>query len=316
MRSGLRLQADGARFFTSMSGCYVAFHKQLGDLVLLEPALTKLRAHHGPPVRLMTRNGHADLVALMEGVQFVKGLPLRPAGALYCFDPLPKSALRSALAPAWKRHLVPPERWELHWFHPLLFPRPSNPELDESYIAEFFWKNVPVPSDQSFRPPVLNLPPPEWAPEGCEPGGYVLVNATSGWKKKMWTVEGWTALLQSLGTDCPCVLTSAMSDWQRNHCGSIAAATGGRLLTTTTRQFLWLCANARAVLTVDGAASHLAAAFSVPCFTLFGPSTMAHWHRPSPIHIAYHQPPDKDGTRRLRDLKPAQVIEALGALRL
>jgi len=292
-----------------MPGCYAVFHKQLGDLVLLEPALSRLRDHHGAPVGLMTRNGHADLARLMAGVEVVRGLPLAPAAALYCFDPLPKSSLRSLLAPALKRHLIPPERRELHWFHPFLFPRPSNSELGDSYIAEFFWKNTPVPSDLPFRPPVLTRPPRDWAPEGWEPGKYVLVNATSGWKNKMWTVAGWTALLEPL--DCPCVLTSAGAVWQKEHCERIAAATGSALLPTTTRQFLWLCANARAVLTVDGAASHLAAAFSVPCFTLFGPSSMDHWHRPAPGHVAFQAPPDTDGVRRLKKLPPEPVVEAV-----
>jgi len=292
-----------------MSGCYAVFHKQLGDLVLLEPALSRLRDYHGAPVRLMTRTGHADLVRLMPGVKMVRGLPLAPAAALYCFDPLPKSAFRSVLAPVLKRHLVPPERWELHWYHPFLFPRPSNPELGDSNIAEFFWENTPVPSEQPFRPPVLSPPPDSWAPEGWEPGRFVLVNATSGWKKKMWSVEGWTALIQSL--DCPCVLTSASADWQMAHCGSIAAATGSALLSTTLRQFLWLCANARFVLTVDGSASHLAAAFSVPCFTIFGPSRMAHWHRAVPGQAAFQAPTDAAGVCRLKKLPPEPVVEAV-----
>ncbi|MFZ4776884.1 MAG: glycosyltransferase family 9 protein [Terrimicrobiaceae bacterium] len=299
-----------------MAGCYAAFHKQLGDLLLMEPAFSRLIAHHGAPVMLMTRNGHSDLVSLMPGVQMVRGLALRPARTLYCFDPLPKSALRAALAPVVKRLLIPPERYEMHWYHPLLFPSFSSPELGDSYIAEFFWKNTPVPAHKPFRPPVLTPPPREWAPEGVEPGRYVLVNATSGWKKKMWTVSGWTSVLKSLGPKYPCILTSARSEWQLEHCASIAEATGSKTIPTDMRQFLWLCANARAVLSVDGAASHLAAAFSVPCFTLFGPTSMANWHHPAPGHIAFQAPADTSGMRRLKDLQPEPVIEALAALGL
>jgi ADP-heptose:LPS heptosyltransferase len=302
------------KFFSPMSGCYVAFHKQLGDLVLLEPALSRLRGHHGEPVMLMTRNGHADVVELMEGVQFVKGMPLRPADALYCFDPLTKSSLRSALAPAGRRFLIAPEKRESQWFHPLLFSRPTNPDLRDSYIAEYFWQHTPVPAAMPFRPPVLRPPPREWAPAGWEPGSYVLVNATSGWKKKMWSIKGWTSVLNALPRDYPCVLTSVGSGWQKEHCEAIASATGSVLQPTTMRQFLWLCANARAVLTVDGAASHLASAFSVPCLTIFGPTSLAHWHRPAPNHVAYQAPPDNDGKRRLRKLDPAPVIEAMAKL--
>lgn len=296
-----------------MAGCYAAFHKQLGDLVLLEPALSRLRSHHGPPVRLMTRNGHADLVALMPGVEFAKGFPLTPSRSLYCFDPLNKSALRSLLAPVFKRHLIPPERAELHWYHPFVFPRPRNPELGDSYVAEFFWRNTPVPSSTPFRPPLLTKPPAGWAPPGFEPRSFILLNPTAGWRKKMWTVDGWTKVIRSLHAPVPVVLTNGGAGWQKDHCEGIAAATAATIQPTTLRQFLWLCANARAVLTVDGSASHLAAAFGVACFTLFGPTNISNWHRPAPGHFAFQAPPDKDGVRRLRKLEAEPVIEALAS---
>lgn len=299
-----------------MAGCYAAFHKQLGDLVLLEPALSRLAAHHGRPVRLMTRNGHADLVSLLPGVRFVKGLATVPARALYCFDPLNKSAVRSLLAPVRQRHLIPPERAELQWYHPLIFPPVSNPELGDSYVAEFFWQNTPVPARSPFRPPALERPPDDWAPEGWKKGDFILVNPTAGWKKKMWTVGGWTRLLGSLGQGSRFVLTNGGAVWQSAHCAGIAKATGAAVLSTSMRQFLWLCANARAVLTVDGSASHLAAAFGVPCFTLFGPTSLANWHRPAPGHLAFQAPADAGGSRRLRNLEPEPVIEALAALGL
>ncbi len=294
--------------------CYAAFHKQLGDLVLLEPALTRLREHFGGTVRLMTRNGHADLVGLMPGVEFVRSLPLAPARDLFCFDPLNKSAFRSLLAPVLHRHLIRPEASELQWYHPLLFSSPATPELGDSYVAEFFWQHTPVPANGPFRPPALSKPPEEWRPGAFEPGGYVLVNPTAGWKSKMWTASGWIAALDSLGGKIPLVLTHAAADWQKAHAEEIAQAIGARVLPTTLREYLWLCANARAVLTVDGAASHLAAAFGVKCFTLFGPTSLGQWHRPAPGHVAIQAPVNSDGRRRLRRLAPESVIEAIRQL--
>ena len=264
----------------------------------------------------MTRSGHADVVRLMPGVEFVKGLALSPARSLYCFDPLNKSAFRSLLAPVVKRHHVRPAQVELHWYHPLIFSRPLNPELGDSYVAEYFWANTPVPANGPFRAPVLSKPPDDWAPEGLLPGEFLLVNPTSGWKKKMWTVGGWTAVLRSLGSGCRFVITHAGSEWQSAHCEGIAAATGAEIRPTTLRQFLWLCANARAVLSVDGAASHLAAAFGVKCFTLFGPTSLANWHRPAPGQIAFQAPPDNAGSRVLKKLAPEPVVEALASLNL
>jgi hypothetical protein len=69
-----------------MSGCYAVFHKQLGDLVLLQPALAKLCQHHGAPVECMTRTGHGPLLQLMPGVRFRRGVPLAYRRHLYCFD--------------------------------------------------------------------------------------------------------------------------------------------------------------------------------------------------------------------------------------
>ena len=264
----------------------------------------------------MTRNGHADLVELMPGVEFVKGFPLSPARSLYCFDPLNKSAFRSVLAPVLKRHHIRPAQVELHWYHPLVFSRAINPELGDSYVGEFFWANTPVPSTAPFRPPVLTRPPDDWAPEGWKAGEFILVNPTSGWKKKMWTVEGWTAVLRSLGSGHRFVLTNGGSEWQKAHCDGISSATGAAILPTTLKQFLWLCANARAVLSVDGAASHLAAAFGVKCFTLFGPSILVHWHYPAPGQVVFQAPQNAEGVRSLRKFGADPVIEALAALEI
>jgi len=295
-----------------MSGCYAVFHKQLGDLVLLEPCLSRLRDHHGAPVRLLTRSGHAPLAGLIPGVRFIRGIPLVPAGHLYCFDPLRKSAARSLFAPVRSRKFLPAEQRELGWFHPILFPRVTTPDLGDSYVAEFFWTHTPVPAKCPFRPPKLEPPPAAWAPPGRVPGTYLLVNPTAGWRHKSWTTDGWSRVLKAL--DLPVLLTGAGSDWQVTQCREIADKTGARAeslaSSTTLKEYLWLCANARAVLTVDGAASHLAAAFGVPCLTLFGPSIFSNWHRPAPQHIALQAPPDKDGIRRMRGLDAAAVVEA------
>ena len=67
---------------------------------------------------------------------------------------------------------------------------------------------------------------------------------------------------------------------------------------------------------MDGAASHLAAAFGVKCFTVFGPSILANWHRSAPGHIAFQAAPDHAGSRILKKLEPEPVVEAFSALGL
>jgi len=299
-----------------MPGCYAAFHKQLGDLVLLEPALSKLRDSHGGPVRLFTRGGHAALVELISGAVSAQGLAVSPGADFYCFDPLRKSALRAITSPVLRRHLIVPEDRELQWFHPWIFRRAPSPEIGDSYVAEFFWDHTPVPSDASFRPPRLERPPDSWAPLDIARNSFILINATSGWRMKMWTPAAWAAVIAGLESDVPILLTNGGHTWQSEHCQKIIELAGGpvRILPSTMREFLWLSANARAVLTVDGSASHLAGAFGTPVLTLFGPTNINNWHRPGPRNIALLAPETGREQRHLRDLAPADVLAAARSL--
>ncbi len=303
-----------------MPGCYVVFHKQLGDLLLLEPALAKLRAHHGAPVNVLTRAGHEPLLQLMDGVVFQPGPPLGWRDLLVCYDPLNKSALRSLLVPARKKICVLPEKREMHWFHPLLFGQILVPELGDRYVAEYFWENTPVPTGEAFRLPRLTAPPAAWQPSGFSGGPFLLINPTSGWRQKCWVAERWAEILRLLHETGGhrFLLTSASTDWQIEHCREIARLAGPSVQsltgTTTLQNFLWLCARADAVLTVDGAASHLAQAFGVPSLTLFGPTHLSNWHRDTPRNRAVQAPPSKDGKRRLKNLPVSEVTAQAATL--
>lgn len=298
-----------------MPGCYAVFHKQLGDLVLLEPALSRLRDHHGAPVSVMTRNGHGPLLRLMEGVRWQRGLPFAWRSHLYCFDPLNKSAWRSLLAPAGKKLCILPGKSEMSWFHRPLFGDVIVPGLGDRYVAEYFWALAPVPANGPFRPPRLTAPPAAWRPGGVEEP-FILVNPTSGWRRKNWLPDRWAEVLRGLHqAGAPSfVMTSASTDWQIGHCREIEKSAGPvvRRLAggTTLENFLWLCANARMVLSVDGAASHLAAAFGVGTLTLFGPTSIHNWHYPAGKSVALQASTDKDGKARVRNLPAAEVLAA------
>jgi len=190
------------------------------------------------------------------------------------------------------------------------------PELGNCYVAEYFWAHTPVPTTAPFRPPQLTRPPAAWRPSGWNDAPFVLLNPTSGWRQKTWTAEGWAAVLRTLHeAGSPRVLmTSASTDWQVAHCREIETQAGAQVSSlangTSLENFLWLCAHADMVLTVDGAASHLAAAFGRRSLTLFGPTNMANWHHPTPLNRALSAPKDKDGKRRLRKLPPQEVCHA------
>lgn len=303
-----------------MSGCYVVFHKQLGDLLLLEPALSRLRAHHGLPICVLARNGHAPLLELIPGLRFQHGLALTPRSHLYCYDHQNKSALRALLIPARKKRVILPESREIAWFHRPLFGDLIVTELRDRYVAEYFWANTPVPTAEPFRPPRLKPPPDAWTPPGFDPAPYVLLNATSGWRHKSWLPERWAEVLRALHAEhgLHFVLTSASTDWQIRHCQDIQKLTGPYVRSlasgTSLENFLWLTAHARMVLTVDGAASHLAAAFGVRNLTLFGRTNIHNWHHPTPTSIALQAPPSRDGICRLRDLPVPGVLAAARTL--
>ena len=113
-------------------------------------------------------------------------------------------------------------------------------------------------------------------------------------------------------------MTSATVDWQVQHCHEIEEKSGPyvRNLSSGTglEAFLWLCSRAQAILTVDGAASHLAQAFGVKSLTLFGPTNRRNWHYSGTRNVAIQAPPSKDHVCRLRNLPGEQVIEAASRL--
>ena len=297
-----------------MAGCYAVFHKQLGDLVLLQPALARLQARHGGVVHLLTRSGHEPLVSLLPGVKLQRGPAVMPRSRLYGFDGTRKSALRSLMAPAWSRMAVFPQRDEREWYHPLIFRPTLQPALGEEYVAEYYWRHLPWPSVGAFMPPKLELPPAEWQPQSFRQEPFLLLNPTSGWQKKSWTPDGWAEVIRAVRrqTGWRVVMTSASEPWQLKHCREIKERAGSEVESlasgTSLREFLWLCSRARGVLGVDGSASHLAAAFGIKNLTLFGPTNMRNWHRPGEISRALQSPASEDGIARLRNLKAEPVL--------
>lgn len=299
-----------------MSGCYVVFHKQLGDLLLLEPTLAKLHAHHGAPVAVITRSGHEPLLELMASAEYQPGYPLAWRSHLYCYDPKSKSAWRSLITPAARKVAILPARAEMAWYHPLVFGSPIIPELRAEYVAEYFWQHTPVPAKEAFRLPRLARPPEEWRPAGFSNAPFVLINPTSGWKQKMWRADRWVEVLRAarLQFDARLLMTSTSIDWQLAHCREITDSAVSLVESlssgTSLREFLWLCSRARAILTVDGAASHLAQAFGVPSLTLFGPTSMENWHRDTERNFAV-QAPARDGKYSMKHLPVTSVLAAL-----
>jgi ADP-heptose:LPS heptosyltransferase len=230
---------------------------------------------NGQAVDLITRSGFQALGSLMPHVNFRSKPNGKIYNTLWCFDDRRKSAFYSLLSRAREKHLLINPGASIQWYHSKIFRTIQAPKLGRSHISEYYWKHTLENNHGSFRPPELAPPPKKWA---CPISSinYLHVNPTSGWKSKNWTAEKWAITINRLAQHGigPVVMTSGTQDWQKEHCAAICR----RLIEpieciageTTIKNYLWIIWNAKAVLTVEGSASHIAAAFKRRCLTLFG----------------------------------------------
>jgi ADP-heptose:LPS heptosyltransferase len=85
-------------------------------------------------------------------------------------------------------------------------------------------------------------------------------------------------------------MTSGAQDWQKEHCEQICRRLKYPIENlsglTTLENYLSIVWNAKLVLTVEGSAGHIAAAYRHKCVTLFGHSSLTHLHRSTPYSYA------------------------------
>lgn len=279
----------------------VICHKQLGDMTLLEPTLRKLSLAAGRPVELLTRSGHAPLISLMDGVRMTGRAWLRAFDAIFCYDDLDKSALHAMLAFAPRKDLLLRAPGEMTRWNRRAFYEIRAPGIADAYLARYNWDYTVVEAREPWRAPVLRRPADAWRPPAFDADDYVLLNSTAGWKSKRWKSSSWAKVAAALlDAGVPrIVVTSGGMDWQREHSKKIAAALGDRAIylggSTQLKEFLWLVSRSRLVLGVDGAASHLAAAFGGRSLTLFFRTNPHNWHWPTEKSVALLAASANDG---------------------
>lgn len=258
----------------------VIYRKQLGDVLLLQPALQVL-AGRGQ-VLLSTRPGFADLIGLMPGPVQVAPHYLPRADEVYCLEAKPAALLYAAQALGAKRQLILTRDEAPAWSRWIFQARHVVPG-GNSYRAALFHRMVGGETER-FVPPTLLSPPAEWSPAGL-PARYGVIHPTAAWQRKTWSPENWVRALQEIPRDFPWVVSSGPSAWEIELATRVARGLGERAINlagkTSLRQYLGLLAGAAVTLCVDGSASHLSAAFGHPTLTLFGPTNPAHWHWPT-----------------------------------
>lgn len=264
----------------------VIYRKQLGDVLLLQPALEYL-VQQGFSVRLDTRPSFVDLLSLMPGnIRLQSGWGGMP-NRVYCMESRIGAILKAVLAPARHRFLCLTSD-KAKWWYKWAFSEYRTLPKESVHVSLAHYLLLGG-RRSDFSPPRLNPPPPSWQPEGV-PDRYLLLHPTAAWARKSWPEERWSRVLQRLDTNLPIVMTSGGAAWEVAMVKRIAEAVGDRQIIslggkTSLRQYISVISRARAVFCVDGSASHLAAAFRVPAVTLFGPTNAMRWFWPTARHI-------------------------------
>lgn len=261
------------------------YHKQLGDTLLLQPALAKLAEQDGEPVGLVTRPGFADLVNLMPGVKWVEWRPVPVVERLLSYDAGDRSSMVSFWCRARVKHLLTFSSFYVRFYHGWIFNHIHLCDQAQMYRGFYHWSCTTGEGD--FEPPRLDMPPENWLPKEPLNAPFLMIHVTSAWQRKCWPASSWRIVVERMKslTGLPVVLTGGVSEWERGLCAEIAAGMsgvtnlGGK---TQLREIMAVASRASLIFTVDGFVSHLAAAFRRPCMTLFGPTNVNHWHLTQP----------------------------------
>lgn len=256
--------------------------KQLGDTLLLQPALAHLAARDGVAVDLYTNPAFAPLVELMPGAR----LPERGGryGQLWVFEQGSKAARQAFVLRAREKRVVLLREKYRQWFHRWVFSGVDVVPRMYGYRAEDFFLAV---GGVDFQPPMLRTPPPEWMPAVELPSDFLLIGPTSAWESKAWSPAQWAQLVDALDAlDVPVVMAGGGSEWELRHTAEICAALRRPVVNlvgrTSLRELFAVVAKARAVVAIDGAMAHIAAALRRPSLALFGPTRSEEWHWPGP----------------------------------
>lgn len=295
----------------------VIFHKQLGDTLLLEPALAKLAAFHGEPVRLSTRASFLAMVDLMDGVVAEASVGMGRASRVISFSANGRAGFKTFLTSAPEKRLVVENEGRLRWWHRFVYRsgREVRP-IGDQYRARHYFDAMPCAETVPFRPPRLRLPDPEWRHPQL-PERYLLLHPTAAWRSKAWPAEHWVEVLDALHDSGygPFVVTGGVEPWERQFAAGICESSRARTLNlaglTSLKSYLYTVAHAQGVLCVDGSSSHLSAAFGRPCLTLFGSSSAIHWHWKTERAVALVPPEDvRKNKGSVRCIPVSEVLQA------
>ncbi len=154
-------------------------------------------------------------------------------------------------------------------------------------------------------------------------GDYVVISPFTRWPSKNWSLTRYRELLEALPAGVDRVLTGAASD--REQVATLEGAGDGRVVNLCGRldlqEFAALVGGARAMISGDSFAMHLAVACQTPVVALFGPTDETRVGPVGPLSRVLRGDDGcsrcyrRDCPRRCIDaITPAQVISALSAM--
>jgi ADP-heptose:LPS heptosyltransferase len=266
----------------------VIYWKQLGDLVLMEPTFSKLAASTKSDIYVATNSEFGPLLSLMENVYLAPVFLLSNIKQVFSFDHRLRACIKSLLTRSSCKYLILSNQKYLKLWHKYFYTDIEMLEPSSKYRAKYFFDSISQTSEMSFRPPKLKAPPEIWKPSYLPPK-YIIIHPTSAWKNKSWSSRSWVSVIDALNKigAGPFLITGGKSLWEIEFAESIVKQSKCQILNlcgkTDIQEYLSIIFNSTMVLSIDGSAAQIAAAFNRPNLTLFGPSAPLHWHWPSKI---------------------------------
>lgn len=286
---------------SQMSRAAIISDKQLGDVTLLEPLSRLLAKRTGKQTALFVNQAFRPLIDLMPSAVWGPEIEER-FGESWTTSWSSRAVWRALKIKCHQKNLLANQKKHIRWWYHLIFNKIQIDPIVEEYWGRYFW--LALGGDQEiFASSQLYRPPDDWKHPELPTEPFILINPTAAWQSKFWMVDSWSKVIDTGLTHCdiPWVMTGGSSDVERQHCKEIRAATQKPLIDlagrTSLKQYLHAISRANLVICVDGSASHLAQAFTVPTMTLFGPVYEVKWHWPTPKHRVL-------SSFRLSDVRP------------
>jgi heptosyltransferase-3 len=140
---------------------------------------------------------------------------------------------------------------------------------------------------------------------------FAVLHVYPKFNYKMWSREGWIALVQHLSAQgLQLVLSGSGEPAERDYIGSLAAALPAATVNLSgalpLSALAWLLSRARLYVGPDTAITHMAAALGIPTIALYGPTDPVKWGPWPKGHAGPGNPWQRHGSQTLGNVRLIQ----------